>query len=892
MKKQLATYRAKRDFRKTGEPSGARIVLPAPRLRFVIQKHAARRLHYDLRLELDGVFKSWAVTRGPSLDPRNKRLAVEVEDHPLDYGDFEGTIPAGQYGGGTVQLWDRGYWSQEGETSPQQALAAGDLKFQLDGHRLHGSWVLVRMKHDRADGRRTNWLLIKHRDESAREGDRDAILSDDTSVASGRSMAEIARGTGQPPRPFMLSTASAADAVWQPKAAPALEKSGEKTAIADARTQSADAIKSAAHRVRKTFEFLPPQLCRLVDLPPSGSEWIHEIKFDGYRAQLHVSEGRALLLTRTGLDWSGKFPEIVEAAKALPDSIIDGEIVALDQKGVSTFDLLQTALSENSTKELTFFAFDLLFDRQRDLRGAALLARKQRLRELLDTVQTSRPHSPIQYVEHYAEDGKIVLEMACRMGLEGIVSKLGYASYKAGRNSGWTKSKCRPGQEVVIGGWSETPGRLRSLLVGIYHQGKLAYCGRVGTGFTHRVAADLLHQLKHLTIPKSPFDENNIPVRGATLHWVRPELVAEIEFAGFTAEGIVRQASFKGLRSDKPARDVVLEAPEPGDVVSKVSSDTLVATAMPETKPTRRTQPMTVMGVILTHPEKALWEHDGAGKPVTKLDLACYYEAVGEWILRHIRGRPCSIIRAPDGISGEHFFQRHTMPAASRMFSFRKVVGEKKLYLEINQLGAFAALAQIAAVELHPWNCEPEYPEIPGRFVFDLDPAPDLDFSVVVRAALELRDRLDRLGLVSFCKTTGGKGLHVVTPVTQDHKHPVGWPAAKAFARELCSQMAYDSPGKYLTSMSKEARAGKIFLDYLRNDRTATAIAPLSPRARPGAPVSMPLTWSQVKPQLSPLRFTLRTAPRFLRKSDPWHNYAEAARPLAPAITELARRTT
>jgi bifunctional non-homologous end joining protein LigD len=867
---KLTTYKAKRDFQQTREPSGQDAVKPTTRRRFVIQKHDATRLHYDLRVELDGVFKSWAVTKGPSLDPHDKRLAVEVEDHPLDYGDFEGTIPKGQYGGGTVMLWDRGYWEPAGTTTPEQALAKGDFKFTLEGERLHGGFVLVRMANDRERGKRTNWLLIKHRDEFAVSASGAAVLEEnDTSVASSRTMQAITAGKGRKPKPFMLQGGKVqADAVWDSRSGLAAEerKAGrEKTAVT----------------ARELPDFIAPQLCETLGRPPSADGWIHEIKFDGYRIQMRVLDGEVTLKTRKGLDWTTKYPAITKAAGKLPDAIIDGEICALDENGAPDFAALQAALSEGKTDLLVYFAFDLLFEGGEDLRTRPLTDRKERLQRLLaDADDNAR----LRFVEHFEDGGEAVLRSACRLSLEGIVSKRGDALYVSGRTNTWLKSKCRAGHEVVIGGYSTTVGKFRSLLVGVHRGDGFVYVGRVGTGFGAAKVRTLSRRLQALKTPKSPFTGLNSPKKESGVIWLKPELVAEIEFAGWTADGLVRQAAFKALRDDKPASEVEAEKP-----AEPANTDVPQPAGPTPAKPLRRGGRVDVMGVLISNPDKPLWPDANDGIPVTKEDLARYYEAVGRWLIDHIKGRPCSIIRAPDGVGGEQFFQRHAMPGTSNLLELVAVFGDRKPYLQIDRKEGLAAVAQVGAVELHPWNCEPQRPEVPGRLVFDLDPGPDVPFSTVVGAAREMRDRLNDLGLVSFCKTTGGKGLHVVTPLAVAKRSTLSWPQAKGFAHDVCLQMARDNPSLYLIKMSKSLRNGRIFLDYLRNDRMATAVAPLSPRARSGATVSMPITWAQVKADLDPKRFTIRTAPALLAKSTAWNDYCDALRPLEPAINKLGK---
>jgi bifunctional non-homologous end joining protein LigD len=884
--RELAIYRKKRDFSKTAEPTGKARIAPSLHRRFVIQKHDATRLHYDIRLEFDGVFKSWAVTRGPSLDPAEKRLAVEVEDHPLGYGDFEGTIPKGQYGGGTVEIWDRGYWLAD---NPEKGLAKGDLKFALLGKKLKGEWVLVRMKHDRNGGKRTNWLLIKHRDEYAKSGDADHALDDDKSVASGRSMTQIAEGEGKAPAPFMMDRRIAgAAAVWHSNkgvASDARERQPKPTIAGRTKQGTKNETKKVSvRRTRSTKadmpSFVPPQLCKLTSRPPSADSWLHEIKFDGYRIQMRVEDGDVSLKTRTGLDWTDKFPAIAKSAAKLPNAIIDGEIVALSKTGNPDFSGLQTALSDGSTDDLVFFAFDLMFSGGEDLRQMPLFERKKKLRKSLEKFIKVKK-SPIRYVEHFKAGGDAILESARKAGIEGIVSKNYNSTYRSGRSDSWLKAKCRPGQEVVIGGWKTTAGKFRSLMVGQHKGEHLAYAGIVGTGYSASIVKRILPELKAAAASKSPFSGNGAPLGGKNVHWVRPELVAEIEYAGWTSDGMVRQASFKGFRKDKPALEVEIEisrtvenARPNGRAKQGYSRWASAATA-------------TVLGITITKPDKALWPDAGDGVPVTKRDLATYFEAVGEWLLPHIEGRPCSILRAPDGINRAMFFQRHIMPGMSNTLKEVRVSDDRKPYLQIGSIEGLIAIAQTAGLELHPWNCAPGKVDVPGRLVFDLDPAPDVNFADVIIAAKEMRERLDAVGLNSFCKTTGGKGLHVVTPLSYSLRDAVTWKEAKGFAQKVCAQMNADSPNRYLVNMSKSKRDGKIFLDYLRNDRKSTAVAPLSPRARPGGRVSMPITWSQVKTGLDTKRFTVRTAPGLIKRGSAWNDYDESAASLKTAIKKL-----
>ncbi len=863
---KLRTYRSKRDFGITVEPAAGDEVKPSARLRFVVQKHAARRLHYDLRLEWDGVFKSWAAPRGPSLDPRQRRLAVEVEDHPLAYGDFEGTIPKGQYGGGTVMLWDRGYWEPEGDLSVPAQLKKGNLAARFHGERMMGAWNLVRM--DRDHSKRNNWLLIKARDGHEHEGDDDAFLeANGVSVASGRTMSRITQGKGPKPKPFMQDASVAADAVWASE------------------DDIDDPPGPAAHgrKANRLPAFVAPQLCRLVPRPPPGAGWGHEIKFDGYRLELRVDAGEARLLTRKGLDWTGKFPEIAEDAGRLTDGIYDGEAVALDSERRPDFSALQAALSSRRTDGLVLFLFDALFSGGEDLRELALRDRKARLKAVIEAAPSPR----LRYAEHFESAGDAVLKSACGMHLEGIVSKRLDAPYRSGRGQDWTKAKCRGGQEVVLAGWTAHRGRaFSSLIAGVYRDGALVHVGRIGTGFSRDKVQRLMPELKRVAARSSPFKAPGAPKGGPDVHWLKPELVAEIEFAGWTGDGRIRQASFKGLRDDKAAREVVAEGPAAEadvetDAARQAAADPPKAKAAPRSSPGP-----CVLGVTVTNPDKAYWPAHGGEAAVSKLELARYIEAIADWMLPHVTGRPCSLVRIPEGVNGPRFFQRHGAAGTSSLITLTTVAGDRKPYLQLDSREALIAAVQSGAAEFHPWNCRPGEPEVPGRLVFDLDPAPDVGFDEVVAAARELKDRLEGLGLVPFCKTTGGKGLHVVTPLQRAR---LDWPTAKAFTREVCARMADDSPDRFVVNMAKSKRGGRIFLDYLRNDRTSTAVAPLSPRARPGAPISMPLTWGQARAGLDPMRFTVGTAAALIGKSAAWEGYGEAERPLGEAVRRLSR---
>ncbi|WP_298748105.1 DNA ligase D [uncultured Brevundimonas sp.] len=869
MRGELETYRQKRDFGDTPEPKGRKGRAREAGLTYLIQRHAATRLHYDFRIELDGVLKSWAVTRAPSRDPAVKRLAVEVEDHPLDYGTFEGTIPAGNYGAGTVQMWDRGTWEPQ-EDDLADAFRRGAVKMIVHGERLQGRWALIRMKTDRGKPpktgkQRNNWLLIKEKDEFAVPGEGDANMEIDASITTGRSLAEIAEGKKQWISPAKTNK-------------PAPPKPEARAAVTS--------------HAAKPHAFVPIQLCKLTNYPPQGTGWVHEIKFDGYRLQVASGGGRATVRTRKGLDWSAKFPELAADAAHWPDAVVDGELCALAENHMPDFSALQAAISGGDTGELVYFAFDLLFEGPEDLRKLPLSHRKARLQAYIDRIPKGAGKR-IRYVDHFATTGQAILESACRMDLEGVISKKLDAPYQAGRSNTWLKSKCRGGDEVVIGGWtSDGGGRFRSLIVGVQDKGGLRHLGRVGTGYNQTLLKTLLPQLKAAETDKSPFIGKDAPKRsragGVTLHWTRPVLVAEIEHGGYTDTGSLRHAAFKGLREDKPAREVTDPPRTPADPAKEPGSHAAAAPlAMPgESRPAAGKGRLVVAGVTISSPDKVLWPAADGRAAITKAELVGYYERAADRILPHVADRPLSIIRAPEGIGGERFFQRHAMPGSNPRLKLIDVK-ERKPYIGVVDVGGLVAIGQSGGLELHPWGCKPGDPETPDQVTFDLDPDEGLDFADVIAAAKTMRKALEGLGLNPFVKTTGGKGLHVVVPVLADGESRIEWDQCKAFAKAVCERVRRAEPDRFTTTLAKKARGGKIFLDYLRNGRMATAVAPWSPRARPGAGLAFPLSWGQVKKGLDPRAFTLHDAAALLKKPDPWRDFRAGAVNLRPVLKKI-----
>jgi bifunctional non-homologous end joining protein LigD len=885
MAKLLAEYNAKRDFSKTPEPKGR----PAQGsgFSFCIQKHDATRLHYDFRLELDGVLKSWAVTKGPSLVPGEKRLAVHTEDHPLDYGTFEGTIPKGEYGGGTVLLWDRGHWEPEGD--PHQGLKKGNLKFRLEGEKLGGAWHLVRMRQ-RPRERQEGWLLIKSDDEAARSAKDPDILDEmPLSVKTGRSLAQIAEDTNSA---VWRSNRDAGEDPPTVKRAPARSSGKRKASDAKPAAARTRARGTAARDVAAPRELqgkkapmpaeLAPCLATLVEEVPKGEQWLHEIKWDGYRLVAFIKRGKAQIKTRNGHDWTHRFPGIAKALARLPieTAIVDGEAVVEDEKGLSNFSALQEALSDGrAADQAVFYAFDLLYADGYDLRALPLAARKRRLIGLVPPDKDG----VLRFSEHIEGDGEAMLRNACRLGLEGVISKARDRPYRSGRNGDWLKIKCTQRQEFIICGFTPSTALTRavgSLVLGYYENGRLRHAGRTGTGFTATTARAVWKRLQPLKIDKSPFGDplNTLQKRDAV--WAKPELVADIEFRGWTTDGHVRHAAFKGLREDKTPSEVVREA------VNGRAAKPQHAHARERARAGASGEAV-IAGVALTHPDRILWEEEG----ITKQGLAEFYEDIADWVLPHVTRRPLALVRCPSGFQKGCFFQKHSWAGLSD-FILRDTVrddqGEEEV-LFIENLNGLIALVQASVLEIHPWGARIDDVDRPDRIIMDLDPGEGVAWPDVIESAREVRARLRALGLESFVKTTGGKGLHVVVPLTTK----AGWEEVKGFARGLAESMEADSPQRYISTAAKKARRGLIYVDYLRNGRGATAIAAYSTRARPGTPVAVPLAWNELSPIIKPNHFTLENLPARLQRmrKDPWAALStiKQALPSAPATTSRSR---
>ncbi|MGQ0661864.1 DNA ligase D [Sphingosinicella sp.] len=789
----LATYNRKRDFAKTAEPAGKVAAKRARKRIFMVQKHDATRLHYDFRLELDGTLKSWAVTRGPSLDPADNRLAVRTEDHPMSYATFEGTIPKGQYGGGTVMLWDRGTWEPEPGKDPAKTIRDGHLHFTLHGERMKGEWVMFRMK-PRGKERNEYWILKKVDDDFAGSstGLTDVHL---TSVETGRTLTQIAEGK-------------------------------------KASRRKASAKRAAGGKMPK---FRQPQKATLVDHVPAGAGWLFEMKYDGYRCLLAVAGGAARIFTRTGLDWTDKFPEIGEAAAGLDvgSALLDGEIVSVDDKGSTNFSALQEAIG-NGGRGLTLFLFDALEIDGEDLAKRPNVERKARLAAALGT--GAPPF--ILYADHVVGKGERLFDAMCAAGQEGVIAKKADAPYRGARTKSWLKVKCTNRQELVIIGWtpSDKKGRgFRSLLLALNEGGRLRYAGKVGTGFSQATQNDLRDKLDALAVETAPVEVPRAEARGA--RWVKPKLVAEIAFAEFTADNVVRHASFLGLRGDKPAQQVVKEtaAAAPAEAADEVKISNPDRMIFPESK-------------------------------VTKGGLADYYRAVAPLMLEWLAGRPVSLVRCPQGRARKCFFQKHDSGSFGphvHHVPIKEKDGGTEDYLYVEDAAGLLTCVQMGTIEFHGWGSQVADVERPDRLVFDLDPDEGLGFDKVRQAAHDIRRHLADIGLTTFPMLTGGKGLHIIAPLMPDAE----WPAVKDFAQRFAMALAEAEPERFTATLSKAKRAGKIFIDYLRNQRGSTAILPYSARARDNAPVAAPINWDELEDFAGGNAFTVKNRKTLIERA-------------------------
>ena len=932
---QLKRYRSMRDFDITSEPPGgpnrggkavtpssAKAVPARPKaklsrgLPFVIQKHAASHLHYDFRLGWAGVLKSWAVAKGPSYFPGDKRLAVQVEDHPMEYGGFEGIIPQGQYGGGTVMVWDQGtWWPQPGHENVEAGLREGSLKFEINGSKMKGKWTLVRMKpRTTPNGKswgssyKPNWLLIKEHDQFEQpESAKPVTEAEPNSALTGRSLEEIAnagdhvwnskdtaKGEG---RAWYRKSSSSSTAALRKPAARASKRPATPARPRSQRVSDTSALDAALRKLPREHQpqFLAPQLALEAANPPEGDGWLHELKLDGYRIQARKHDGKVELLTRKGLDWTHRMPTIAAAVAALPiDSCtLDGEVVVLSADGTTSFADLQAAFHDGAKHALTYFVFDLLHIDGRNPRELPLRERKALLERILP-----RKDETLRYSEHLETGGAKMFAKACSLQAEGIVSKRADAPYSGSRSNSWLKCKCRREQELVIGGYTfsaEGNDRIGALVLGYYDNGELIYAGRTGTGFTQAKRRELLTTLEHMG-RRSPAFDRMPPEARKDVHWVEPKLVAEVQFATWTADKLVRQASFLGLREDKPANEVRFEEPvvnleaKSGNRRSSHRRTDSKAALHAPTSPAagRATKSKHVAAsegapatIRLTHPDKVLDPQSG----LTKRQLADYYWAFASHILPQIAGRPLSLVRCPEGVGGEIFFQKHAnrmLPAGVGSIDVpNKKTGEKEAYIAIDNAEALASLAQIGVLEIHPWGSTSPDLEHPDRIIFDLDPDESLPWTVLTAAAADVRERLKKAGLESFLKLTGGKGLHIVAPI----EPRLGWAEVKDATHNLVLAMERAQPDLYLTKMSKAERKGRIFLDYLRNERGATAVAAFSPRARPGVHVSLPLPWTALAEKERPVVSLIELlSSHDMSHADPWKRISTIKQSLHPTL--------
>jgi bifunctional non-homologous end joining protein LigD len=810
----------------------------------VVQQHAARRIHWDFRLELDGVLKSWAIPKGPSLVAGERRMAAQTEDHPLEYAGFEGVIPKGEYGGGTVVVWDRGFWQPIG--NPQRGLAAGKLDFTLSGEKLRGRWHLVRMKPRERDRGRASWLLIKGRDAQAHPASAGSVVErEPRSVLTGRGLDDVARDS---------------DRVWSSGTG---ERGGRSVgAPGDPAALSSSRRAPLPSQVRL-------QLATLVDAPPDGPEWLHEIKLDGYRMLARIERGAARLITRNGLDWTDRFPDLAAALAALParTALLDGEAVVFDREGRTSFQALQGALGrKRSAVAVHFAAFDCLYLDGRDVRAAPLLERKQLLRALLarqPQPKASEDHqegSPVRFSEHVVGRGPEFYDAACARGVEGVVAKRVDAPYRAGRSRAWLKVRCSKRQEFVIAGFTEPGGSrvgLGALLLGAHDpKGALRYCGKVGTGFDRATLKALRAKLGALARERSALAD---PPRMRGVHWVAPKLVAEVSFTEWTTDRRIRHPVFLGLREDKAARGVGIENAQPTARAAPAADDT-------------------VAGVKLSNPDRVYYPDCG----VTKRELAAYYEAVAERMLPGLADRPLTLFRCPEGVEGECFYQKHANQSIAEAVARVRVRRGEEPYAMVNDLAALVSLVQIGVLEFHVWGARADRLDRPDLCVLDIDPDSAVPWARVVETAVALRVFLEDQGLAAFARVTGGKGVHVVVPLVRR----ATWDEVRDFSQGVARHLVRLAPDRFTAVMSKARRKGKIYIDWVRNTREATAIASYSTRARPGAPVALPVGWDELESLSSPLHESVREAPRRMAMPDPWQHFEASRRPLSRAAQE------
>ncbi|MDO9342917.1 MAG: DNA ligase D [Pseudomonas sp.] len=809
MPKPLCEYNRKRDFGITGEPAGSAPAgkRKASALSFVIQKHDARNLHYDFRLELDGVLLSWAVPKGPSLDPTQKRLAVHVEDHPLSYGSFEGNIPAGQYGAGDVIVWDRGVWQPHDD--PRKAYAAGKLKFTLVGEKLSGDWTLVRTRL-KGSGDKEQWLLIKEKDPQARPADDyDIVQAQPNSVVSDASV-------GAP----------------------------------DAKPQAKTKAKPRKAATSALPEQFAPQLATLVDRAPEG-DWHYEIKFDGYRMLARIRDGDVRLFTRNGHDWTERLPRQAKALQALKlkDSWLDGEVVSLNGDGLPDFQALQNAFDIGRSLDIVYYLFDAPFLNGQDQRQAPVEDRRAALKAAL-----ARSRSKLlRFSEAFTAHHRDIFESACDLSLEGVIGKRLGSPYASSRSADWIKLKCRLRQEFVIVGYTRPQGSrsgFGALLLAVNDDTGLVYAGRVGTGFDQAALKAIYAQLTPLERKASPLAKPLTSAQARGVHWVEPTLVGEVQFAEWTREGVVRQAAFVGMRTDKPAAQIIHEQPR----------------AAKSMKPAKKPS----AGVNITHPDRVIDTQSGTQKQ----QLAQFYAGISRWILPFLHHRPVSLLRAPEGIDGEQFFQKHSERLAIpniKQLDQALDPGHARL-MEIDSVKALIGAVQMGSVEFHTWGATSDKIETPDLFVLDLDPDPALPWKAMLEAAQLTLSVLDEIGLQAFVKTSGGKGLHLVVPLARRD----GWDTVKAFAKAIAQFMTAQLPERFTATSGPKNRVGKIFIDYLRNARGASTVAAYSVRARPGLPVSVPISREELKGLRSAQQWTVANLQQRLDglKADPWDGYA------------------